>query len=533
MTQDNIFNVQSVAIIGSGAAGLTTLFELLHTRRDGSTTISYNWNGDLDASKLKNEDPAFNEIVVFEQTSRIGGIWAPSFDTPDIIPQEALNTERYNDPYILNPKEPLPDDLNKGSYSFEKRLITKEEGSKFKWTNSGIYSHLYSNVPSRYLRNSFIPYSQNAEGRDPLQNFLDPLVTNIEITNRLLAFADRFELVNHIRLDSEVADIRRTADGLKWKVSVKQSALDSSAVEWYTELFDAVIISTGHYSVPYIPNIKGLTNWNKKIKSSIFHSKSFRDPKIFKDKVCLFVGTGLSGMNILQYAFPIAKRVIVSRSIGKEEIYKWLTNAANSDGITVKPRIRELQPGDGKKVIFEDGSAISDIDYIVLCTGYHWHYPFLNSEDTGVSVIPRSGGTPDGSSRLGGLYLNSFSIKEPTLAFVGVTVAPFQWPSFELAASAIAGVWSNSTKLPEKKEQIERMTQRLNNTSQSIEFHYYSLTKFSEYVDEVAGYLPKGRDPSDIFDTDHLDDMLTCSATAERLFYHLKNSRIPVDAILQ
>lgn len=114
-----------------------------------------------------------------------------------------------------------------------------------------------------------------------------------------------------------------------------------------------------------------------------------------------------------------------------------------------------------------------------------------------------------------------------------MTVAPFQWPSFELAASAIAGVWSNSNKLPKKKEQIERVTQRLNDTSQSIDFHYYSLTKFSDYVDEIARYLPKGRDPSDIFDTDHLDDMLTCSATAEKLFYHLKNSRIPVDATLQ
>lgn len=532
MTQDINFNIESVAIIGSGAAGLTTLFELLHTTKSGSTTISYKENGELDLSKLANDDPAFKKIFAFEQNSKVGGIWTPSFDHPDIISQELFDSQNYDDPYVLKPKTPSPKDLESQEYSFGNQFVTKNNGSKPTWANSGIYKHLYSNVPSRYLRNSFIPYEEQRGLKYTTKALLDPLITNFEITRRLLNFTDQFQLEKHVRVNSEVVDISKTSDGVKWKITVKETSGSHENINWYTEIFDAVIVSTGHYSVPYVPSLKGLSSWNAQFESSVFHSKSFRDPQIFKDKVCLFVGTGLSGLDILQYAFPIAKSVIVSRTVGKKEIYKWLTKAATSDGIIVKPRIKELKPLEGKRVVFEDESSVDSVDLIIFSTGYHWHYPFLSDKDTNITVSTGEKRKPDGSSMVKGLYLNTFAIKDPSLAFVGVTLTPFKWPSFELTASAIAGVWTNHAKLPAKEDQIRYVFQRIQKTGGNILYHYYPPENFSEYVDELVRYLPEGRSSAHIYDTKHLDDVNLSFANAEKLFYQLKSGKVLINDTL-
>ena len=412
MTQD--FDIQSVAIVGAGAAGLTTLFELLHTKKDGSTTITYDSNGEIDQSKINNADPAFTKIVSFEQNSQVGGIWSPSFDDPEVVPQDLFDTEKYDDPWVLKPRTSVPREFSEAGqdYTYSKPLVTGDTGSHgTNWAKSGIYRHLFSNVPGRYLRTSFIPYRQ----RRPSDSRLHPLVTNYEITDELLSFTERFDLQRYIRLNSEIVEISKVNN--KWKLTVKETVGDK--IRWYTEYFDGVIVSTGHYSIPYLPRLPGLSQWNAKFKSSVFHSKSFREPSIFKDKNVLFVGTGLSGLDILQYAFPIAKSVTVSRSVNKEEIYPWLSKAAVSDGINVKPHVTEFKPDDNKKIIFEDGTSIENVDYVIFSTGYHWHYPFLNEKDTGISVLTAGHKkVPDGSSMVDGLFLNIFAIRDLSLIHI-------------------------------------------------------------------------------------------------------------------
>ena len=49
--------------------------------------------------------------------------------------------------------------------------------------------------------------------------------------------------------------------------------------------FDAVIVATGHYSVPYIPNISGLAETSKALPHSFEHSKAFRLPDNYVNKV--------------------------------------------------------------------------------------------------------------------------------------------------------------------------------------------------------------------------------------------------------
>lgn len=54
---------------------------------------------------------------------------------------------------------------------------------------------------------------------------------------------------------------------------------------WWREEFDAVVVSTGHYHVPWFPDIPGLFEYEEKFPGSIVHSKHFRTASQFKDKV--------------------------------------------------------------------------------------------------------------------------------------------------------------------------------------------------------------------------------------------------------
>jgi cation diffusion facilitator CzcD-associated flavoprotein CzcO len=64
-----------------------------------------------------------------------------------------------------------------------------------------------------------------------------------------------------------------------WKVSVR----DPKGT--YTEEFDAVVVATGHYAVPYVPDLPGLAELNHPKHIQLLHSSEYRHPEIFKDKV--------------------------------------------------------------------------------------------------------------------------------------------------------------------------------------------------------------------------------------------------------
>lgn len=66
-----------------------------------------------------------------------------------------------------------------------------------------------------------------------------------------------------------------------WKVTVN-NARDGNR---YTEEFDAVVVATGHYAVPYVPEFPGLEELNKSQHIQILHSRDYRSPDGFKDKV--------------------------------------------------------------------------------------------------------------------------------------------------------------------------------------------------------------------------------------------------------
>ena len=72
-------------------------------------------------------------------------------------------------------------------------------------------------------------------------------------------------------------------EGAEWKVTLRKDGAHSDY--WWTETFDAVVVASGHYWVPYIPAIAGLEQFEKSRPGSVLHSKHFRGRDAFTDKV--------------------------------------------------------------------------------------------------------------------------------------------------------------------------------------------------------------------------------------------------------
>jgi cation diffusion facilitator CzcD-associated flavoprotein CzcO len=72
--------------------------------------------------------------------------------------------------------------------------------------------------------------------------------------------------------------------GSEWKLILRRET-EKGVNEWWIEWFDAVVVASGHYSVPYIPRIEGLEEFEKGQLGSVKHSKMFRGREAYRGKV--------------------------------------------------------------------------------------------------------------------------------------------------------------------------------------------------------------------------------------------------------
>jgi cation diffusion facilitator CzcD-associated flavoprotein CzcO len=69
----------------------------------------------------------------------------------------------------------------------------------------------------------------------------------------------------------------------EWEVVLRKSGGESDY--WWKEYFDAVVVANGHYSVPYIPEIKGLDEFERRRPGSVIHTKAYRGRDAYRGKV--------------------------------------------------------------------------------------------------------------------------------------------------------------------------------------------------------------------------------------------------------
>lgn len=498
--------IKSIGIIGTGPSGIAALYEFLHTNSDGTTSVG----------SAASTDRQFTKVVAFEQKSKAGGIWATSLDKADYLvpPQALLDTEQYNDPNVIHPGQKPPADLAGETLEKVKR---KEniEANELEWKRSGVFEALFTNVPYRFTKFSY--QKENPEFLDRSRQYY-PFLSHGELGGNLEKIIEDEGLDEHIRYHSTVEDVVKKNG--KWVVTVKQNDPIKGEDYWYQEEFDAVVICNGHYTVPYLPHINGLAQYNQNFPDSLLHAKSYRSPKDFEDKSVLVVGGSVSSANIVQHIFPFAKKITSSRR-GPSPVFEWVNLILDDKDIHPKPGIEKFDSTSGV-VHFKDGLE-EKFDKIVLCTGYHYHYPFLRNL---LKVANFSH-----ASCVRGLYQHTFSIEDPTLGIVGVASSPLTFHSVEAATAALAGVWSGAKSLPPKEEQVEWEQARFDSSISTRTFHFYDYRDIkSEFIDHLVPFFPHGRPNPLEVDIKNVEDVTEGYEKLVDLFYLLKKSPIHLEA---
>ncbi|KAJ9677499.1 hypothetical protein PVL29_022475 [Vitis rotundifolia] len=341
-------------------------------------------SGLVAARELRKEG---HSVVVMEQNHDIGGQW------------------------LYEPKVEGEDALGK---------------STFLKVHSSMYDSLRLFSPREIMGFSDFPFVVK-KGRD-MRRFPG----HRELLLYLQDFCEWFGLREMMRFKTRVEyvgmlDSDQVGRDLKWVV--KSRDMESEKV--LEEVFDAVVVATGHYSKPRLPSIKGMDVWKRKQ----MHSHIYRVPEPFRQEVVVIVGNSHSGEDISIGLVDVAKEIHLSvKSLDLSEgLSKFISKYHN---LHLHSQIESLHE-DGR-VVFVDGSWVM-ADTIIYCTGYSYSFPFLDTK--GIVVVD--------DNRVGPLYEHTFPpLLAPSLSFVGIPRKIIAFPFFESQAIWIAQLLSGKKTLP-------------------------------------------------------------------------------------
>ena len=217
-----------------------------------------------------------------------------------------------------------------------------------------MYRYLWSNGPKECLE--FADYSFDEHFNKPIPSFPPREVLKDYIIGR----AEKSELKKNVKFNTTVTSV--TSDGDAFNVSYKDKVEDKIS----SERFDNVVVATGHFSVPYIPEYKGMSSF----PGRIMHSHDFRDAEEFRNKNVVVLGSSYSAEDVALQCHKYGARSVTIGYRNNPMGFHW------PEGMK---EVHYMDRIEGDKAIFKDGT-IQEMDALILCTGYLHHFPFLSEE---------------------------------------------------------------------------------------------------------------------------------------------------------
>lgn len=101
---------------------------------------------------------------------------------------------------------------------------------------------------------------------------------NEEVLRFLDEFACEFGIYGLIRFETEVVKVEREEKGNEWVVESRPTRGGDSVSR---EVFDAVVVCSGHFVEPRLSEVPGIETWRR----FQMHSHNYRVPHPFKDQV--------------------------------------------------------------------------------------------------------------------------------------------------------------------------------------------------------------------------------------------------------
>ncbi len=240
-----------------------------------------------------------------------------------------------------------------GLWNYSWRTGLDENGEP---AHSSMYRYLWSNGPKECLE--FADYSFEEHFGKPIASYPPREVLWDYIKGRV----EKAGVRDYIRFNCPVRNVTYCEESGQFTVTVHDHNTDIVS----SEVFDHVIVASGHFSTPNVPEYEGFSTFGGRI----LHAHDFRDALEFKDKDILLVGASYSAEDIGSQCYKYGARSLVSCYRSAPMGYKWPENWEE------KPALVKV---DNDTAYFADGSS-KKIDAIILCTGYLHYFPFLGEE---------------------------------------------------------------------------------------------------------------------------------------------------------
>lgn len=179
----------------------------------------------------------------------------------------------------------------------------------------------------------------------------------------------------------------------------------------YSEVFDYLVVASGHFSTPNMPYFKGIEDF----PGTIMHAHDFRGADQFINKDVLLVGSSYSAEDIGVQCYKHGSKSVT------------LSYRTNPIGLDWPKGIKEvplLTHFDGEIAHFNDGTN-QRFDAVVMCTGYQHKFPFLPDE---LRLKTNNCMYPDD------LYKGIFFNNRPNLIYLGMQDQYYTFNMFDAQA---------------------------------------------------------------------------------------------------
>ena len=217
--------------------------------------------------------------------------------------------------------------------------------------HGSMYRYLWSNGPKEGLE--FADYTFEEHFGKAIASYPPRAVLFDYIEGRVKKAGVR----KHIKFNTVVRDVRAVDGG--FEVTARDGESDTED----RQVFDHVIVASGHFSFPNVPHYPGFETFNGRI----LHAHDFRDAREYEGKDVLILGTSYSAEDIGSQCWKYGCKSVTVAHRTAPMGYDWPDNWQE---------VPKLDRVEGKTAHFIDGTS-KDVDAIILCTGYRHHFPFL------------------------------------------------------------------------------------------------------------------------------------------------------------
>jgi cation diffusion facilitator CzcD-associated flavoprotein CzcO len=153
------------------------------------------------------------------------------------------------------------------------------------YTETSVYPALETNIDASIMEFSQEPIagvksalSVSRHGKDT------PFRHHSVIQQYVEGLLKRNGYEDFVEYSTNVEKVEKLGSG-KWRLVLRREGRERDY--WWIEEFDAVVVASGHYSVPFVPFIEGLEEFDRVYPGSVVHSKGYRGPEKYRNKVRL------------------------------------------------------------------------------------------------------------------------------------------------------------------------------------------------------------------------------------------------------